>query len=175
MADAYYVNEDVAIFVIAVAAGVELVYLLLCHVLLSPSIDELDLKRDLLQAQREKKKIKSVQLQLVESSKLERRINNAEKKLEKLCEAQVPRVTLVSNILNMVKWSGYIIFLLQYSHSRESILLLNSNLFWFTPFYQGGNVIIDIGGWQLLLAATLCFRHIYRAIQPVLLPDLVVP
>jgi len=132
--------------VCGVALSVEVVYLVVAHLMLRPSKKETASRLELAQANLDKSRIKSVQLQLVESSKLERRINNNEKKLDKFNEARVPQVQLVANVLNVVKLVVYLVFCLEYTHPSAVVFKMKSDLLW--P-YRAAGVVYYLAVWQV--------------------------
>jgi len=157
---------------VGVSLVVELVYLTLAHLMLRPTADEVKARVDLAQAQFDKAQIKSVQLQLVESSKLERRINTNEKKLEKFAEARVPHVALVAKLLTLLKALAYVVVCLEYMYPTAVIFKYKSDLLW--PYRASGSVYF-IPAWQVLAMTALASRYALRALQPAVFPNASVP
>lgn len=157
---------------LAVSMGVELTHLIIAHLMLRPSKRERDAQVELAQAQVDKANIKSVQLQLVESSKVERRINNSEKMLEKFKEARVPHTQLVGKVLNILKFVVYAVMCLEYMPVSAVVLKTKSDVFY--PYLSQGSVIY-FSVWHVLITSALASRYVLRSIQPALFPGAVLP
>ena len=170
--DVLILNKDHFLVCCGCALLIEFLHLLIAHLFLGPTRQIEKWQRDLVTAETKLKGIKSVQLQLVENSLLERKKNDAEMKLEKMKEASIPRAALVVQLLNLVKVFTYIYISIYYEFTNT--MVVSSDIIYGLPFLSGG-LSLYLDDWQVIFMSALMCRYLLRAVLPALLPSFTIP
>eukprot|EP01039_Chlorochromonas_danica_P000699 gene699-757_t len=159
------IPQDLALigYCIYIPALFEFIRIILGYLLGGPSKKVAQLEAEKLLLLIEQRKIKSVQLELVKHSKLERKIIKIDKEIEKINSENGPKVTKTRKILRYLRAVFYLIACIYFS--TVSVLLISPEVFW--PFsWISSEKVVSVHAWFLVLVAGAACRHLFRTLLP---------
>lgn len=112
--------------------------------------------------------IKSIQLELVRASKLERGIIKIDKEIEKLKSGQEGSDKRLRSILRGVRGAALVGLAVYFG--TESVVQISPQVLWPFSFFTSSPTI-GLQPWFLIGVTSLATRHFFRTILPVVLPS----
>jgi hypothetical protein len=112
--------------------------------------------------------IKSVQLELVRASKLERGIIKIDKEIVKLKEGQEGSSKFMRSVLRGLRVAALIGVAVYFG--TESLVQISPSVLWPFSFFSNSPTI-GLQPWVLVGVTSLATRHLLRTLLPVLLPS----
>eukprot|EP01040_Poterioochromonas_malhamensis_P001193 gene1193-1266_t len=119
------------------------------------------LEKEKLQIQYELSTIKSIQLELVRHSKLERNLIKIDKEIEKLKASQIPKEKKMKSYFQIGRLLVYVAAGIFFS--AAPVVLISPKVFWpFGWIFFTSNETIGIHPWFLILIVAASSRHLLR-------------
>lgn len=116
--------------------------------------------------------IKSIQLELVRASKLERGIIKIDKEIEKLKIGQEGTDKNIRNILRVLRLAALTGAAVYFG--TESLAQISPQVLWPFSFFTSSPTI-SLQPWFLIGVTSLATRHFFRTLLPVVLPSSTFP
>jgi len=165
-------NSAAVLLLVCVVAVVEMLRILVAYARCarkSAQVRELTKERIVLKI--ELSKIKSAQLELVKKSLLERKLIEAEKKMDQLKDDVLPalRVSL-RNVFMYVRIVVYGVTSIYFFNSE--LVIVDSNMFF--PFALWPDKLMSLPAWAIISISALAIRHILRTIVPIVSNEVIV-
>lgn len=159
-----------ALFVVICAAfALEMVRLILGYVVGAEPREIRALTEKRLRILAELASIKSVQVEFVKSSLMERQKIKAEKDLENAkheYKTRLPRMKMAFRVIRVIVYATFAYFFMQ-----DPIIIIDSVLFWpYAAFASSCNMQMNV--WTLLPLSGFAIRFLLRSIAPILLGGL---
>lgn len=149
---------------VAVAAVFEL-FRILISMMLAGEKGELALTEQRLDVLADLAEIKSEQLQFVKKTKLERRKIQIDKAIEKVkhdYHAAAPKWKRSFRVLRIFVYAAAMVYF-----SRDPLVMVDTIIFWpLTLFASSCSTVLS--AWTVVPIAGFAFRHLYRAMLPLL-------
>lgn len=167
-------NSSALLFCMGVAVLTELLRVLVAYMLGSRKTAEVrKLAKEKLTLKLELSKIKSAQMELVKKSKLERRLIETERNMEKFKEDVLPQLArslkAAFRIVRLVVYG-----LLSLACFNIDLVVVDSNLFFpFVP-WPFAFPLINLPAWAIIIITSLASRHLIRTLLPFISSEIVV-
>ncbi|KAJ1426463.1 hypothetical protein B484DRAFT_419944 [Ochromonadaceae sp. CCMP2298] len=147
----------------AAALLFETLRILIAYLIARPSPQMAKLDIDKREAQVEVAKIKSVQLEFVKHSLLQRKVISIEKKMELLQLQYNPRLQAVRKVFRVLRIVVYIA--VGVLLSSRTLILVNPMVLWPLSWFTSAETV-SLPAWFLMFALGGTVRHVLRTVLP---------
>jgi len=165
-------NSAAVLLLVCVVAVVEMLRILVAYARCarkSAQVRELTKERIVLKI--ELSKIKSAQLELVKKSLLERKLIEAEKKMDQLKDDELPALRV--SLRNAFMYVRIVIYgLTSIYFFNSELIIVDSNMFF--PFVLWTDKLMSLPAWAVVSISALATRHILRTIIPLVSNEVIV-
>lgn len=155
-----------------VAVVLELLRIVVAYLLCARQSTQVrEFAREKIRLKVELSQIKSAQLELVKKSKLERRLIEAEKKMDNLKDDVLP--ALRQNMRRAFFYIRLVVYgLVSVACFNMDMLVVDSNMFF--PFAVFPDRLINMPAWAILVITALATRHTLRTVIPLVSVEVIV-
>mmetsp|Transcript_7875 Transcript_7875/g.5909 ORF Transcript_7875/g.5909 Transcript_7875/m.5909 type:complete len:174 (+) Transcript_7875:53-574(+) len=164
----YPQDTNVLMFCTGLVALIEFLRIFIGFLISLPStMKKQSLEVEKLKLQAELSTIKSIQLELVRASKLERGIIKIDKDIQKLKEGQDGSGKTVRGILRGLRYAalvGLAVYL-----GLEPLVLISPEVLWPFSFFTSSQTV-PLQPWFFIAVSSLAMRHFFRTLLPIVSP-----